>query len=266
MGVADIIPGISGGTIALITGIYERLIQSINNIDFKFVPYSLKGDFRKARKNFIDIDFKLFIPLLFGIGLAFLLMANAIHYLLNNYVALTYAFFFGLILSSAAIIYKQVDGLSVKNILSLLIGFLLAFLFVGIGALQIGHSLPIIFLSGIIAICAMILPGISGSFLLLLLNQYEHMLFVLKSLQLPEIFTFCSGAFVGILCFSRILNYLLDKHKALTFSFLIGLMLGALRLPYQQIVATEFNFLILIPAILGFSIGFILESKSKKIN
>ncbi len=262
MGMADIVPGISGGTIALITGIYERLIRAINNVDFKFILYFLKGDFREANRNIRKIDFKLFIPLLLGIGLAFLLMSNLIYFCLNNLVAPTYAFFFGLILASAVLIYKQVDGLSVKNILFLIIGFLFAFLFVGMGVMQIGHSLPVIFLSGVVAICAMILPGISGAFILLLLNQYKYMLMVLKSLQLAEIFVFCSGALIGILCFSRILNYLLSRYKSFTLSFLIGLMLGSLRLPYQNIVGVNFSLFILVPGILGFLVAFVLENKS----
>ena len=191
-------------------------------------------------------------------------MSNIIYFCLNNLTAPTYAFFFGLILASAVIIYKYVDGLSIRNILFLLVGFLSAFLFVGADTLQIGHSLPIIFLSGMLAICAMILPGISGAFILLLLNQYNYMLMVLKNLHLFEIFVFCSGALIGILCFSRILNYLLANYKSFTMSFLIGLMLGSLRLPYQNIVSVNFSLFILVSGLLGFSIAFLLESKSKQ--
>ncbi len=260
MGVADIIPGISGGTIALITGIYERLVHSISKIDFKFVTYFLKGDFDEAKKNISEIDFKLFIPLISGIGLAFLLMSKIIYL-----TALTYAFFFGLILASAVLLYKRGDGMSVKNISFSFIGFIFAFLFVGFGALQIGHSLPVLFISGTVAICAMILPGISGAFILLFLNQYEYMLFVLKNLRFLEMFTFCFGALIGILCFSRVLDYALKKHETIILSFLIGLMLGALRLPYQNIVSAMDSILpVLISAMLGFSIIFILEYVSNR--
>lgn len=266
MGVADIIPGISGGTIALITGIYERLVHSISKIDFKFVTHFLKGDFDEATKNISKIDFKLFIPLISGIGLAILLMSNIIYFLLQNVTALTYAFFFGLIAESAVLLYKRGDGISVKNISFSIIGFIFAFLFVGFGALQIGHSLPVLFISGTVAICAMILPGISGAFVLLFLNQYEYMLFVLKNLRFLEMFTFGFGALIGILCFSRVLDYALKKHETLILSFLIGLMLGALRLPYQNIVSTMDSILpVLISAMLGFSIIFILENKFRKL-
>ncbi len=260
MGIADIIPGISGGTIALITGIYERLVHAISKIDFKFVTFFLKGDFDEAKKNISEIDFKLFIPLISGIGLAILLMSNMIYFLLQNLTAITYAFFLGLIFASAVLLYKKGEGISVKNILFSFIGFIFAFLFVGSGALQLGHSLPIIFISGTLAICAMILPGISGAFILLFLNQYEYMLFVLKNLRFLEMFTFGFGALIGILCFSRVLDYALKKHENFIISFLIGLMLGASRLPYQNIVNTLDSILpVLISAMLGFSIIFILE-------
>lgn len=267
MGIADIIPGVSGGTIALITGIYERLVHSISKIDFKFIHCFLKGDFDEAKENIRkNIDFKLFIPLIAGIGSALWLMSNIIYFFLQNFVAPTYAFFFGLILASAILIYKKVDGLSVKYILLLVTGFLFAFLLTGLATLQIGHSLPIIFLSGVIAICAMILPGISGALILLFLNQYEYMISVLKNLQFLEMFTFGLGALIGILFFSKLVDHLLNKYRSFTMFFLIGLMLGALRLPYQNIMgAMDSISSILISVTLGFSIIFILENKFRKL-
>ena len=262
MGVASIIPGVSGGTVAFITGIYERLIQAISKIDFRFILYFLKGDIRKANKNIRNIDFKLFIPLIAGIGLALWFMSGIILFFLQNFSALTYAFFFGLILASAILIYKKVDGLSVKNILFLIMGFLFAFLSAGPAQLEIGHSLPIVFLSGALAICAMILPGISGAFILLFLNQYEYMLSVLEGRQLLEMFTFGFGALMGILFFSRLVDYLLSQYKSFTTFFLMGLMLGALRLPYQETINAHGQILpVLISAALGFFIIFILENK-----
>lgn len=265
MGTADIIPGISGGTIALITGIYERLIGAISGIDFKFIGHFIKGDFTKARGNIKDIDFALFIPLVSGIGLAIILMSNIIHYLLENAAAVSFAFFFGTILSSAVVIYRKEDGLAIRNILPLIFGFLFAFALVGFTALQIEHSLLNLFLSAIIAICAMILPGISGSAILLILNQYEYMLFALKNMQFVEIFVFCSGALIGILSFSRVVRYLLRKYKSFTMFFLIGLMVGALRLPYQEIMNSISSvFPVLISGFFGFAIVFVLETKFGK--
>lgn len=262
MGTADIIPGISGGTIALITGIYERLIGAISGIDFKFIAYFLKGDFKRTWENIKNIDFALFIPLVSGIGLAILLMSNIIHYLLENMTALSYAFFFGTILSSAVVIHRKEDKLAIKNFPPLIFGFLFAFLLVGLPALQIEHSLFNLFASGIVAICAMILPGISGAAILLLLNQYEYMLFALKNMQLLEICVFSLGALIGILSFSRFVKFLLRKYKSFTMYFLIGLMIGALRLPYQEITKTiDSIFPVLISGLFGFAIVFVLETK-----
>ena len=260
MGIADIIPGISGGTIALITGIYERLLRSIRKVNFKFIPYFLKGDFTRANENVRSIDFKLFIPLFAGIGSALLLMSNMMHFLLTNFTAITYAFFAGLILASGVLLYKTAGGLSVKKIMFLILGFLGAFLLVEITSLRIGHSLPVIFVSGIIAISAMILPGISGSFMLVFLGQYEYMLVVLKDLRFPEMLTFGFGALIGVLFFSRVVTYVLNKYKSFTMFFLIGLMLGALRFPYQSIVRTIDSLLpVLVSAVTGFFIVLIFE-------
>ena len=175
MGSADIVPGVSGGTIALITGIYERLVHSISTINFTFIKPLLKGDLKGFKERlFYEIDFKFFIPLLCGIGLAMLTLANVISYCMDVYTALTYSFFLGLIIASS-------------------------YIFVSLNPIAMNHTLPILFISGLIAICAMILPGISGSFLLLLLGQYEYMLNALKTMSLSEIVVFCAGAFIGIL-------------------------------------------------------------------
>ncbi len=263
MGTADVIPGVSGGTIALITGIYERLIHAISRIDFRFILYLFEGDFKRFKQNALEeIDYELFIPLFLGIGLAILTMSKVISFLLTNYPAVTFAFFFGLILSSAIFVYNHVDELNIKNFASLVIGFIFAIIFVGLNPIQANHTLPIIFLSGAIAICAMILPGISGAFVLLLLNQYEYMINALNNLQLVEIITFMIGALVGILSFSRVLDYLLTHHKSITMAFLVGLMIGTLRLPYERIVVSmESPVSIIIAAVIGFAIVFILEKR-----
>ena len=263
MGTADVIPGVSGGTIALITGIYERLIHAISRIDFKFILYLFEGDFKRFKQNAVqEIDFELFIPLILGIGLAILTMSKVISFLLTNYPAVTFGFFFGLILASAIFVYNHVDELNIKNITFVALGFIFAVIFVGLNPIQANHSLPVIFLSGSVAICAMILPGISGAFVLLLLNQYEYMINALNNLQFVEIITFGVGALVGILSFSRILDYLLIHHKSVTMAFLVGLMIGTLRLPYQKIVVNmESPIPIVIAAVIGFAIVFILEKR-----
>jgi putative membrane protein len=266
MGIADIIPGVSGGTIALITGIYIRLVHAISGINLRFISRLVKGDFEGAKKNIGDIDFQLFIPLLTGIGLAIFLMSNLLDYLLQNFEASTYAFFFGLILASAVLLYKQIKGFSVKIMIFSIAGFLAGFFLSGLATLQIGHSLPVIFLSGMIAICAMILPGISGAFMLLFLGMYDYMIDVLKNLQFLEIFIFILGALIGILAFSRVLNYILRKYESITISFLIGLMLGALRLLYDNIASTMDSIAyVVISGLLGFLIILILMKFKKRV-
>ena len=266
MGTADIIPGVSGGTIALITGIYERLVHAISSIDLRFISRFIKRDFDGGKKSIRNIDFQLFIPLLMGIGLAIILMSRVMDYFLQNFEAPTYAFFFGLILASAVLLYRKVEGFSVIIMLFSITGFLAGFFFTGLATLQIGHSLPIIFVSGMIAICAMILPGISGAFILLLLNQYEYMLSVLKDFQFLEIFIFIIGALIGILAFSRVLDRVLRKYKSYTLAFLIGLMLGALRLLYENVESSiDSIWPVVISGLLGFFIILVLLELRKRV-
>lgn len=269
MGTADIMPGVSGGTIALITGIYERLIHSISKINFEFVKPLLKGNFQESKTILKkEVDFELFIPLILGIGIAILSMSRLMQFLLTNYITYTYAFFSGLILASAYIVYTEIDGFSVKNFIFGIIGFVFAFIFVGLNPIQANHSLLIIFFSGFVAICAMILPGISGAFVLLLLGQYEYMINALNKFSINEIITFMAGAAIGILSFSRILDYLLKNHESITMSFLVGLMLGTLRMPYQKISIAD-NSAIIFSVLLGiiaFGIVMIMEKKFRYID
>ena len=267
MGSADIIPGVSGGTIALITGIYERLIYAISSIKFSFLKPLLTGNFADFKTKLIEeIDFELFIPLFLGIGIAFITLAKVISYLLDTQTAYTFSFFLGLILASAYILYTKLDDLNIKIIVITAIGIILSYVFVGLNPIATNHSLIVIFISGLIAICAMILPGISGSFLLLLLGQYQYMLNALNSRNLIEIIVFGIGAVIGILGFSKLLNYLLEKYESATMAFLIGIMLGTLRLPIMKITATIKGSYIpcLILAIIAFAIIIVLEKKFKK--
>ncbi|BDZ71963.1 DUF368 domain-containing protein [Methanobacterium petrolearium] len=267
MGSADVIPGVSGGTMALITGIYQRLVHAISQINANFLLVALKGDFRKSKEELLKWDFNLFIPLLLGIGLAVLTMSKVMTVMLTVYTATTYAFFFGLILASAGFVYKHIDELNLKNILFLVVGFVFAVLFVGLNPVQANHTLPVIFISGMVAICAMILPGISGAFILLLLNQYEYMLAALNQLKFVDIITFGLGAVIGILSFSRILNYLLEHHKSITMAFLVGLMVGTLRLPYQKITTSMDSVIpVIVAAAIGFILVIILEKQFEKYN
>ncbi len=264
MGSADIIPGVSGGTIALITGIYERLVHAISSINFTFMKPLLKGDFSGFKERVLyEIDFELFIPLLLGIAVAFLSLAKLISYLLVAQTANIFAFFLGLILASAYILYTKLDGLNFKLIVTTVIGIVLSYIFVGLNPIAANHSLIVIFFSGIIAICAMILPGISGSFLLLLLGQYQYMLNCLSNLKITEMIVFIVGAVIGILGFSKVLNYLLENHESITMAFLIGIMIGTLRLPVDKITTSISGSWIpcVVLAIIGFVLIIVMEKK-----
>ena len=254
MGMADIVPGVSGGTVALILGIYDRLVRGISNIR----PETIKNTVKRTSPG---VDIGLFLPLGTGIGLAFLLMSNVILFFLNDMASETYAFFLVLILGSAILLLKWEGLASPLNLIFIVVGFAFAFMFVGLESSTIGHSLPIIFVSGIVAITAMILPGISGALILLFLNQYEFMLDALKNIHIAEIFTFLAGAVIGLLAFSKILDRLLSKYRPQTVAFLIGLMLGALRLCYDNMALNpETIFPVWIAALMGFGVVFLLEA------
>lgn len=264
MGSADTIPGVSGGTIALITGIYERLIHAISSIKFGFIRPLLKLDFKGFKNKLLEeIDFELFIPLILGIGIAILTLSKVITYLLEYHTAYTFSFFLGLILASAYILYTKLDEINIKLIILTVIGIVLSYIFVGLNPIAANHSLIVLFFSGLIAICAMILPGISGSFLLLLLGQYEYMLNSLNSLNITEIVVFIAGAIIGILGFSKILNYLLENYESATMAFLIGIMVGTLRLPINQVTSnlTGSWLVCLILAVIGVVLIIVLEKK-----
>lgn len=264
MGSADTIPGVSGGTIALITGIYERLIHAISSIKFGFIRPLLKLDFKGFKNKLLEeIDFELFIPLILGIGIAILTLSKVITYLLEYHTAYTFSFFLGLILASAYILYTKLDEINIKLIILTIIGIVLSYIFVGLNPIAANHSLIVLFFSGLIAICAMILPGISGSFLLLLLGQYEYMLNSLNSLNITEIVVFIAGALIGILGFSKILNYLLENYESATMAFLIGIMVGTLRLPINQVTSnlTGSWLVCLILAVIGVVLIIVLEKK-----
>jgi len=273
MGFADILPGISGGTIAFVTGIYERLIFGIKNIDFKFVKFALRGEWKKAKENFFSIDFEFFIPLMLGITCSFLLFSRVLSTVLKNNPTITYAFFFGLIAGSAKVIHRSISSHNVFSILSFFIGFIIALFFVSLNPLQAEHSLAVMFFASMVATSAMLLPGISGAFMLLFLGQYQFMLNALAELNITIILVSSAGGFIGFMTFARVLAFLLKKRRDETLAFLTGLMLGSLRLPFGRILEASAKsginpFLIILSAIFGFAIVVILDrfanSKEKK--
>ncbi len=260
MGMADIIPGVSGGTIALITGIYERFIFALGSLSPAFLKHILKGDMKKAKASFMKMELRFLITLFAGIITSFLLLSGVIEFFMDTQPSNTYAFFFGLILASAGFVYRYVGKISARNITAGAAGFIFAMLFVGLGTVQSTHSLPVVFFSGIIAICAMLLPGISGAFILFFLGQYEYMLGALHGIEITIIAVFIAGAVTGLLSMSRVLSHLLKNHKPVTMSFLLGLMLGALRMPYENVISNEFTpLLVIISGATGFVSVIMLE-------
>jgi putative membrane protein len=225
MGAADVVPGVSGGTIAFITGIYEELIGTIKNIHinlFKiWAQEGFKAFWKAANGSFL-------LTLLTGIGVSILSLASLIKFLLENYEVLVWAFFFGLILASALVIGRNIKQWGVGTITSLIIGAAIGFAITVLAPATTPETNVFVFFSGAIAICAMILPGISGSFLLLLMGKYQFIITGLIERNLQVIFFFGAGAVVGLLSFSRVLSWMFKKHYQLTISFLTGIMVGSL--------------------------------------
>lgn len=234
MGACDIIPGVSGGTIALITGIYERLVAAIGSIDHNLAKDLLRGDTGALRADLERIDIPFLIVLLAGIGTAFLLMSGVILTLLADYAVETYSFFLGLIFASAIAIFLDIRSHSHATVAFLVIGAVLGYLIGGLGHMDIGHSLPILFFTGMAALCAMILPGISGAYITLVLNQYEFMLAALRAFLLPEIIAYIAGGVTGLLLFVKALKYLLSTYHGVMLALLTGLMLGSARMLWEK--------------------------------
>ena len=172
--------------------------------------------------------------LLAGIGTAFLLMSGIILSLLTDHAVATYSFFLGLILASAILLFLEIRSLRAATLVYLAAGIGAGFLLAGLGHLDIGHSLPILFLTGMIALCAMILPGISGAYMTLVLNQYEFMLTALRAISLPEIIAYIAGGVIGLIIFTKGLKYLLKTHHGAMLAFLTGLMLGSARMLWEK--------------------------------
>jgi putative membrane protein len=239
MGGADIIPGVSGGTIAFITGIYTQLVDAIRSFDSHFLGRLLRLDLRSA---LAGVHVRFLACLLFGILTAVVTMAGFMNYMLNSHPVEIWSLFFGLIAASIFVVGREIKPLNGVNMGFVLIGTVFSYLLVGMIPVSTPETPAFIFLCGSIAICAMILPGISGAFLLLMLGKYEYVTRTLKNPFLWDNFmviaTFAGGAVVGIVLFSRVLHYLLSRWHAATVSVLTGFMIGALRKvwPWKEVL------------------------------
>lgn len=237
MGAADVVPGVSGGTIAFITGIYEELIDSIKSINGSNLALLFTGKIGSFWKN---IHGNFLLSLVIGIAISIFSLARIITYLLTVYPILVWAFFFGLVLASTWMVSQEVSQWNWKTICSFLIGGVVAFYITMAAPAETPDGLWFIFLAGAIAICAMILPGISGSFILVLLGKYFYLMEAVKTFNLSVILIFICGAAVGITTFARILSYALKYFHDLTIAVLGGFMLGSLNKvwPWKEVVET----------------------------
>ncbi|MGB9500475.1 MAG: DUF368 domain-containing protein [Dissulfuribacterales bacterium] len=242
MGAADTIPGVSGGTIALITGIYEDLLSAIKSADMKMIRRLLRLDLKGA---LAEVHTRFILSLFFGIGIAVFSIARLMHYLLVNHPVTTWSLFLGLIAASILVVGRQVKGWTPGIGLSFLLGAVAAYVIVNLMPATTPEDLWFVFFAGVCAICAMILPGISGAFILVILGKYE---FIMATVKDPFILTnaeiivvFIAGCGVGLAGFSRFLRYLLQKHHSLTMALLTGLMLGSMRKvwPWKETMASN---------------------------
>ena len=270
IGVADVIPGISGGTIAFILGIYQRLILAVKNISFfnYFNLLKLLSNKKKLIAEFLRLDILFLFILILGIFSSILSFSHLISYFLENYKVFLLSFFVGLILMSLRSIYFEIENKKSKyNLLFSFFGFIIGFSFVFITANLIeSPSFLYVFFSGFLAMFALFLPGISGSFILLLLGVYEYIIDIVKNIttKFTELLPFILGAVVGVGVISRLVYFLFEKDKCKTLMFLLGLVLGSLFVPVKFILeileVTFYNiFLCFLFFLIGCLLVFLLE-------
>ncbi len=227
MGAADVIPGVSGGTIAFITGIYEELIGSIRSFDLTALRQLLRLDLRGFWKH---VNGNFLVSVLLGIGISIFSLAKLMQYLLENHPIFVWSFFFGLIIASSWLVAREVKRWSIGTVISLVVGVAAAYVITVLNPVQTltNPSWWFIILSGAVAICAMILPGISGAFILLLMGMYSFVIGAVSTFQWSVLLLFAVGAVAGIISFSHLLSWLLEKFHGLTVALLTGFMLGSL--------------------------------------
>ena len=233
MGAADVIPGVSGGTIAFIMGIYDKFVASLAAINLEAVKLFFSGKFKEFWKH---INGSFLLSLAIGIGVSVISLATVMQTLLSDFPIQTWAFFFGLIVASSIFILRGISGWSLRELLFLAGGIVLGVVICTLSPTQTPDALWFIFLSGAIAICAMILPGISGSFILLILGKYQYILGAVSDLVAGHNVThnililavFAIGAVVGILGFSKFLHWLLARWHRTTLIVLAGFIIGSL--------------------------------------
>jgi putative membrane protein len=240
MGAADIVPGVSGGTVAFLLGIYEELIYSIKLVSGEVLKLLLQRKFAAALQL---IPFHFLVPLGLGLLTALLSMAKLITFLLATYPIFVWSFFFGLVIASCWIVQKRIVTWDLHDYAALAMTTIFTYFLVGMVPVETPNNYLTLFVSGAIAICAMILPGISGSFLLVIMGKYEQILSAVTNRDIVPLLVFTAGTVVGLSIFSRVLSWLFAKHHDFVIALLIGFMLGSLRKvwPWKEVITTRVN-------------------------
>ena len=237
MGMADVVPGVSGGTIAFISGIYEELLDSIRSVEATALRLLLR--FRLA-EFWRHINGRFLLPVLLGIAVAIFSLARLMTYLLTNHPIAIWSFFFGLIVASALLVARQIGRWDWRTLLAFVVGAVAAWWITVATPAETPNDWWFVMLSGAIAICAMILPGISGAFILLLLGKYQYIMHAVGEFNIPVIVVFVIGAAAGIISFSHLLSWLLKHWHDVTVAVLMGFMVGSLNKvwPWKETVET----------------------------
>ncbi len=240
MGGADVVPGVSGGTIAFISGIYEELIDSIKAVNIESLKVLLKGEFKEFWQ---QINGNFLVVLLTGIAISLASLARLMTYLMEHNPIQLWSFFLGLIMISSIVILRQIKKWSFGVVIAGIIGIIASYYLTSMAPAQTSDSYWMIFISGAIAICAMILPGISGAFILLILGKYQLVVGALGNLDYGIIAVFIAGCGVGILLFVRLISWLLRKYHNYAIAVLAGFMMGSLNKiwPWKEDIAFGIN-------------------------
>ncbi len=238
MGAADVVPGVSGGTIAFITGIYEELVTTISNVNLGLIKTWKKHGFVEMWN---QLNGNFLLALLSGIAVSVFSLMKLMSFLLDNYPVLVWSFFFGLVLASVLYIAKQIPRWKIVHFVVFTIAALGAYLITTLTPVGETQSLAYLFLCGALAICAMILPGISGAFILVLLGAYKQILEAVSNFDLKVISVVGAGAILGILSFSRLLKWLFKKYENITLALLTGFVFGSLNKiwPWKNVLETK---------------------------
>ena len=240
MGAADAVPGVSGGTIAFISGIYEELITTISNVNTSLFKTLFKEGFKPFWK---QLNGNFILALLIGIVISFVSFMRFAKYLIENHPILIWSFFFGLIVASIYYVGKEITKWNYATIFALLIGASFAFYITTLPSLSNNDSSLYLFLAGALAICAMILPGISGAFILVILGAYKALSDAVHDLDIKRLALFVGGAVIGLLTFSRVLKWLFKHYHNLTLALLTGFILGSLNKvwPWKEVLSWRTN-------------------------